>query len=369
MLNWRIECFSGGRHVCQRFSTLLRVAAACVFFGSVRSGAAAPSVEEIAAGVEAQFNKLRTSRLYCEYRWESKPIKPGQEVAFPWKEIVFAMENNRKFYLKHRAPHDQPSGVARIIVQESAFDGAAATNLTGVMGYVLKEPKGVYWLDMYLQQIGYVLRPKDKERASDDARELMWLPYCFRKAKYRVHDTQESVDGAICYVLEAPGVDKMWLAPSEGYGLRKREMTYGPETPLKLRITNRKWREVSSGIWLPYESVRDDLGRPDDPDYHGRVIVRSTLTMKQLRVNRDLPAGMFRLQFPIGTRVQDELKGIVYRVSAPGINHIDESISREEALRSEGLREETRLVILLLVVGTAGIVAWLSYLRWRRVQR
>ena len=153
MLNWRIESFSGGRHVCQRFSTLLRVAAACVFFGSVRSGAAAPSVEEIAAGVEAQFNKLRTSRLYCEYRWESKPIKPGQEVAFPWKEIVFAMENNRKFYLKHRAPHDQPSGVARIIVQESAFDGAAATNLTGVMGYVLKEPKGVYWLDMYLQQV------------------------------------------------------------------------------------------------------------------------------------------------------------------------------------------------------------------------
>ncbi|MBX9789458.1 MAG: hypothetical protein K2Y37_11130 [Pirellulales bacterium] len=78
----------------------------------------------------------------------------------------------------------------------------------------------------------------------------VWLPAAIERNPYEVRQT-DAIDGAACQLLERPGIDSLWIAPGFGYMVLKREITFGAGQPLRERTTNRQFRQVVPGGWLP----------------------------------------------------------------------------------------------------------------------
>jgi hypothetical protein len=268
------------------------------------------SLEEVRVNVEKLRARLDGSLVYIKYR--VKLVKQVERAvgAPEWEETTFAMKRkDNKFYCDHRCSFNK-----QVLHRKSAFDGQVGTNLTGNNGDVLDRPIGVYWLDVYLQRLGFPYRPNDLKRATDDREERSWLPHAFARQPYRVLDEQELVDGDWCHVVVAPESDKLWLAAKRGFVVKQREFRWAPGKPMRVRIRNLDLEEVKPGLWLPQRSVAEYYGPLDEPRETGKVILTQTLHVEKLEIDPPLPDSFFRLTFPPGTYVIDAIKKGSYRV-------------------------------------------------------
>jgi hypothetical protein len=324
------------------------------------------SLEEIRAGVEALRDRLMGSQLYLQYRVEARPLMPQASKAIPWMEITFVIhQKQHKYYCEHLAPQGRSQ---QPLLRKSAFDGRVGTNLTKNDGNILPDPVGVYWLDTYLQQLGFPYREKDVKAAAEAPEDLFWLPNNFAKQKYAVLDRQEAVEGGWCHVVSAPGADTLWIDVAHGFALRKRELHWSPGKPLRVRILNSAFREAEPALWLPWTSAQEYFGHLDEPEALGKIIMSQQTTVKKLEVNKPLPDDFFELQFPVGAYVKDAIKKVNYRVIPPGLDTVEAAI--QEQLPNVPEKQSVHwLTVALLAFSFLLIGLWLitNFRRRRRV--
>jgi len=138
------------------------------------------------------------------------------------------------------------------------------------------------------------------------------------KRRYIVHPTREYVDGFLCWVVEYPGMDKLWIDTKHGYAVRKRIYHWGPGKPRKFAILNQDWKEVSPGLWLPHKQIVDKYASivSEDSKIWDQVTARMYYEVKEILID-DVPDSLFEVSLPVGTRVTDFVRDVQYTIWDP----------------------------------------------------
>lgn len=74
--------------------------------------------------------------------------------------------------------------------------------------------------------------------------------------------------------------------------------------------------EITPGLWVPARSIRRSFSASKDSEYYGKEMAFDSIELdtKRSRFNVPVEDGVFKLEFAIGTEVNDRVKNSVYRV-------------------------------------------------------
>jgi len=111
---------------------------------------------------------------------------------------------------------------------------------------------------------------------------------------YVVSATRETVEDVDCHIVERAGWDRLWIDVTRGV-LRKRECFAGHTDDLRVRVILRDYRQVTEGIWLPFEIEREHFG----------MHVHTIHSILHYRVNAEVPDRLFQFTPPPGTLIYD----------------------------------------------------------------
>lgn len=157
------------------------------------------------------------------------------------------------------------------------------------------------------------------------------LPEAFEQHEYKFSGT-EAVDGVQCEIIERAGLDRVWVAPSRGHAVLKREYNYGAFRPIRERVFNTQWKQVLPDLWIPMLQTRESFSdRPALPP------VRFTLTVKRVRVG-DLKDGDVRVVLTDDVRhIEDHITGMVHGTDGLAGDRLEESVRKSSKPASHGL--------------------------------
>ncbi len=201
-----------------------------------------------------------------------------------------------------------------------------------------------------------------RKRCADDA-DLPFLPQFLQenKSKYRVLAAPEDIEGALCWVAEWPGMDKIWVDPQRGFAITRREFAWGPGKPLKYAHRNHDFREVKPGLWLPFRQGEDRYASvvAEKESLWGKVAATNEYTLLAAEFD-NVPDSQFEVKLPPGTRVIDMVRDFRYAVSGTGDTdpftaEIEEARRERQGLEPTGSRKRWIIaaanLVLLAVVG------------------
>lgn len=139
-------------------------------------------------------------------------------------------------------------------------------------------------------------------------------------SKYKVLPDQENVDGFPCWILEYPGMDKMWVDEKCGFAVRKRIYHWGHGQPRKFGIHNLDLKEVKPGLWLPENQVVEKYAsiKSEDKKIWDQVASRLYYQLDRIDFGEQVPDSLFSINPTPGTDVVDEIRGIEYTVTEEG---------------------------------------------------
>lgn len=192
--------------------------------------------------------------------------------------------------------------------------------------------------------------------------------------KYAVLPAQQSVDGAPCWVVEYPSMDKLWLDPKCGYAVRKREWHWGPGEPLMVRYHNRELTAVGAGVWLPKRATRE-VFMPSSATSGGsanETRFTNQLVVTMLRT-KNVPNTLFDFHPVPGSTAIDNSK--IDRDGAPvrlsyivGKSEEDTEASLNRSIDRVNVTKGFtgyRLVLLLVNVGVVVVIVLFCVRKWR----
>ena len=160
-------------------------------------------------------------------------------------------------------------------------------------------------------------------RFTDDEPFYTWLTDPNAELKYV---ETENLDGTKCYVVERArdyvtpdetpitSRRRCWIAPDKGF-LVKKAIVFDSRSPDRrvLTVTDCNLTEVSKGIWyyskVRFESYPYFLPKPDIVD---------VLEIRNIVVGQPFEKDAFKVRFPAGCLVNDEISGKRYRVGQNG---------------------------------------------------
>jgi hypothetical protein len=158
---------------------------------------------------------------------------------------------------------------------------------------------------------------------------------------FQVRPQQETIDGFQCIVLERPGKEVIWLYRARPACCRMRQY-YQSSGVLISEISNRDFKEVTAGVWLP--NVQDTQR------YHwaaGPAELRGKLNYTERNVISELKIGNVedsRFDIPPtkkGEIVIDHVRDVTYTVHPPGTK-ASEAIEAAVAEAAERLGKANR---------------------------
>lgn len=157
-----------------------------------------------------------------------------------------------------------------------------------------------------------------KEPSLTEELSLPFLPRFLYKNKthYKVLPVPEKVDDVLCWVVEWPGMDRFWVDPKRGFAVPRRIYHWGPGKPLEAELRHRDYREVKPGLWLPFSSTRYGYASLSSTDQAlwGKLMFQLNYIVHSIEFDH-LPEDFFEIKLPPGTRVNDCVRGIQYKVS------------------------------------------------------
>jgi hypothetical protein len=197
------------------------------------------------------------------------------------------------------------------------------------------------------------------------------LPAVARSPKYVASSRQELVQGRWCHILEYPGRDRLWLDCERNCVIVARE-AFDEKGLLRQRIESSRYREVLSGIWVPFEfrNIHFDPARPNPRVENGVKTLDSVLRVIDVRLNDQVTDGVFRFEPLPGSiriennRIQQELPGCADYLDKV----VDWSQKHFELPSSPSQHEDSGMEAVLeyTIIG-AGVATVLAYLfRCRR---
>ncbi|GHT36937.1 hypothetical protein FACS189427_09270 [Planctomycetales bacterium] len=157
--------------------------------------------------------------------------------------------------------------------------------------------------------------------ASYNLKDIPFLPDCLdeHRDSYHILPAPETVDGYLCWVVENPGMDKLWIAPDLGYMLCKRRFHWGKDKPIRKEIRAKEFKEIEPGLFFPMSFEVDKYAgyEWEDKSIWNKITGQSVYRVKDISfanvTNNDMA-----IELPIGTRVVDEIRGIEYIVQKEG---------------------------------------------------
>lgn len=147
---------------------------------------------------------------------------------------------------------------------------------------------------------------------------LPFLPEFLRenKAHYKVLPTPEKVDGALCWVVEWPGMDQFWVDPEHGFAIPRRIYCWSPDKPRRFEFHHHDYREVKPGLWLPFAQDEYIYASiiAERQQLWGNIAAQCKYRVHSLEFDH-VPDSLFEVKLPPGTRVIDMARGFQYTVS------------------------------------------------------
>jgi hypothetical protein len=221
--------------------------------------------------------------------------------------------------------------------------------------------------DFFFECLGW-WPPQDRSRPPRSESPL-YLHEALSNPGYRLHGGTHPVDGVPCRLLELAGADKLWVSPSEGYALRRREVYSAKAAQLATRYELSDHREVAPQVWVPWRvrrilyDVRKDRGTATP------AVAMDTLgSVLRVEVN-NVPERLFHFTPPPGTLVQNRDSGQTFQVPG-GLPLLDSitAVARGRAARYARLprkgaaRNEPTWAGAALLVGVVGLAGMDLYL-------
>jgi len=161
--------------------------------------------------------------------------------------------------------------------------------------------------DYYGDMIGFPIQPVGVKRlTAGDIKEPFQLNGLIPTGKYMLGG-EETVNGETCVVLERAGLDRLDLATAKGWAIVRREWNWTMNGPLKRRITNRDFREVAPGTWLPFDAQMEIYGHPSSKPGRRVGVLRGKVVEAQV----DIADNWFEPRFPKKTVIRTEEGGIL----------------------------------------------------------
>ena len=190
--------------------------------------------------------------------------------------------------------------------------------------------------DEYLDFSGWW--PSDDEPSSAaDSRIAAHLRFVLKNPHYSLHDQMEPVNGRPCYVVQHPGVDRLWLDPAIGFAIRKREF-YDEVGMTMVRRSATAFQRYDvfdaagqhRAIWLPthiaVEYRTGDTLR-DEPVF----LTTADFRVESLSVN-DVQESDLSFTPPAGTLVYNRDNNTTRQIPG-GRNLLDENVAIEQTWR------------------------------------
>ncbi|MGH7137030.1 MAG: hypothetical protein ACREHD_14920, partial [Pirellulales bacterium] len=136
------------------------------------------------------------------------------------------------------------------------------------------------------------------------------------RSKYNVLGEPESVDGNACWIVEWPGMDKIWVDLEHGHAVRRRVFHWKPNGPLARHVDSTDFREIKPGLWFCFKQIVESYASPEvgGGASSDTVTNRSTYDVRELDLAR-APDGLTNLRLPVGTMVTDAVRDIKYTVT------------------------------------------------------
>lgn len=289
---------------------------------------AALSLDELKEGIRKRYKDLRALRVV--YHQSVRDIIVTTS-AIREVDLEFAYKGEKRLASMSRSPKDggATAGGAEII----AFDGESVRSLIpvvtkpGVPMAFIQGPSGnggYLDMDAYIQSLAIPLSDRERTRV---VKADYFMPDALDAADqtWTVSPTLEIVDGAECHVLQSLQRQSIWIDPSIGFAMRRREMHYRMrdkpmgEWPLYMRISFRDFEKASDSLWLPKAVDIVNYTRPDAPkDRWNLPGWSSSLRVKELMVNDRVADDVFHLSFPPGTNIHDTVRNHLYFVDDAG---------------------------------------------------
>jgi hypothetical protein len=164
-----------------------------------------------------------------------------------------------------------------------------------------------------------------KAAAPPDKSEPYFLHEALVQPGYTISADMKMVDDHPCWLIERPGLDKIWIDPSVGYQIRRREWYFGTPAVISSIYTCGDFAETESG-WLPRRASRllFDLREPTHSD-RPPILNESHLVVSSVRVN-SVPDRAFEYVPEPGTLIENKDTGTLTQVPG-GIAVLDDILA------------------------------------------
>ena len=233
----------------------------------------------------------------------------GQKISVPLEPKIIVTKENTHLEWK-------PYGRHSIVLQHLASDGNnvfqnldylrhvglnPAKHIANTMGADITRLSNIEWLK---DDLDHPFLPDFIEQNS---------------SKYKVLSTQENVDDFPCWILEYPGMDKIWVDAERGFAVRKRVYHWGPGQPRKFGIHNLDFKEVKPGLWLPEKQIIEKYAsiKSENKNIWDQVTSRLYYQLDRVDFDENVPDALFSITPSPGTYVMDMIRGVEYTVTDP----------------------------------------------------
>jgi hypothetical protein len=238
---------------------------------------------------------------------------------------------------------------------------------------------GLYFTEnVFLDAPKYIARSYGLGDRVDQVREeypdeagLPFLPQFVRdnRANYTVHPDPQIVDGVPCWVVEWPGMDRIWVDTARGCAVPRRRYCWGPGKPMRIEVLNTDYREVNPGLWLPMRQVVNQYASivGDPAPLWGTAVTRLQYEVSSIEFD-GVSDDFFAVDLEPGTRVYDMVREIQYTVrgSEQG-DPFDTAIER--AREYVQVPSRWSQILKLVIAAAAGcIMLWAIWIRTRRTK-
>lgn len=175
------------------------------------------------------------------------------------------------------------------------------------------------------------------------------------QGKYQVLPQQEVIDGAPCHVIAYGDVDRMWLDPAIGFGIRRRKKRIGATPSHYVQFELSDYRQESPQVWFPrrirctafHSDVRREQTSP-------KVEADHLLTITRVEVN-DVSGDWFHFTPSPGTLVRELDSGKNEQVPG-GLWYLDSVVSTAGRITAiEGMDSDINAVTAQSVARTRSV--------------
>lgn len=294
-----------------------------------------PTVEEVINGIrKAEKLLFESESMLMRYEMTNgETVVSGAADLLPI-EWIFAYRGN-KWFVQSRFTHPYQtkdllvSGlpVICLIKNKNVLDWRQESNaVLSDLGLGRNIYMGLdYISNLSLNGPKYIAKSLEIENRMDEIRKLyrqyVDLPFLpdflvENQSRYEVLSTPETVANTECWVLEWPGMDRIWTDPKHGFCVVRRAYSWGPGKPLRYDILNSDYKEVKPGLWLPFTQKQDRYFSPEfeDPKRAGKIKVIANYKLREIQFDK-LTDAFFDIKLPTDTRVFDRIRNFKYTVS------------------------------------------------------